>query len=180
MAREFGQGDFPFYWVQLANFNGGDRRATNWAPSARPRSRRSPFRTRGWRDHRHRSANDIHPKTSRRSAGGWPCSRRRGVRGHGGLFRSHIHGGRRSGRHARQLPSRAGLTAAGKPFSRLSSPARSEVPPARRPSRGKGPRQFPQGARPVAVRYACETPRGKPVQRGRPPGAPFRSDRWPR
>lgn len=27
----FGQGDFPFYWVQLANFNGGDNDGTNWA-----------------------------------------------------------------------------------------------------------------------------------------------------
>jgi sialate O-acetylesterase len=27
----WGQGDFPFYWVQLPNYNGGDPHATNWA-----------------------------------------------------------------------------------------------------------------------------------------------------
>jgi len=27
----FGQGDIPFYWVQLADYKGGDANATNWA-----------------------------------------------------------------------------------------------------------------------------------------------------
>ena len=182
---EFGQGDFPFYWVQLANFNGGDGRATNWAALREAQAEALSLPNTGMAvtidigD-----AKDIHPRNKQEVGRRLALLAKAGTYGFTEDFSGPVFAGaERSG--AGMIVSfrfaGGGLTAGGKPLQsfELAGDDRKFHAASASIEGEKVLVSSPEVPNPVAVRYAWRNaPEANLYNGAGLPAAPFRSDRW--
>lgn len=183
---DFGQGDLPFYWVQLANYNGGDSAATNWALLREGQAQALDLPATGMAVAIDiGSAEDIHPKNKQEVGRRLALIAKAGTYGihvdySGPVFESAERSG--PGMIVTFRFAGTGLTAAGKPLQsfelagadRRFHPATAAI---------VGNRVLVQSASvpdPVAVRYAWRNaPEANLYNGAGLPAVPFRSDTWP-
>jgi sialate O-acetylesterase len=181
----FGQGDFPFYWVQLANFNGGNPRATNWAELREAQAGALSLPNTGMAvtidigD-----AENIHPRNKQEVGRRLALIAKARTYGLTEDFSGPVFAGAERtgmGMMVRFLFAGDGLTAGGRPLQsfelagndRVFHPASAAIDGDRVLVRS------PEVPDPVAVRYAWRNaPEANLYNGAGLPAAPFRSDRW--
>ncbi len=181
----FGQGDFPFYWVQLANFNGWDPDATNWAALREAQEETLSLPNTGMAVTIDiGSATDIHPKNKQEVGRRLALIAKAKVYGvtedfSGPTFKAAQRSG--AGMLVSFNFSGTGLTAGGKPLQsfEIAGEDRRFFPAAATIVGDKVLVQSPKVPNPVAVRYAWRNaPEANLYNGAGLPAAPFRSDRW--
>jgi sialate O-acetylesterase len=183
--KAFGQGEFPFFWVQLANYNGGDPNATNWAVLREAQAETLSVPNTGMAVTIDiGSLTDIHPKNKQEVGRRLALIAKAKVYGitedySGPVFKEV----RRSG--AGMLVgfdfSGTGLTAGGKPLQsfEVAGEDRKFFPATATILGDKVLVQSAEVPNPVAVRYAFRNaPEANLYNGAGLPAAPFRSDRW--
>jgi sialate O-acetylesterase len=183
---DFRQGDIPFYWVQLANYNGGNAAATNWAFLREAQARTLDLPATGMAVAIDiGSAEDIHPKNKQevgRRLALIAKAKDYGITDDfsGPVFESAVRSG--TGLLVSFRYSGTGLTAAGKPLQsfELAGPDRSFHPATAEIVRDQVLVHSAGVPNPVAVRYAWKNAPDANLYNGAGlPAAPFRSDSWP-
>ncbi|HEU5081296.1 MAG TPA: sialate O-acetylesterase [Opitutaceae bacterium] len=183
--QHFGQGELPFYWVQLPNFKNGDPFGLTWAVLREEQAKALALPATGQAvaidigD-----ANDIHPKNKQEVA------RRLALIARSQLYGAHVDASGpqflsalREGNAMRVRFAHAGtgLTARDKPLQSLqiAGADRRFYPAAARIDRDTLIVSTPQVREPVAVRYAWfNAPDANLYNGAGLPAAPFRSDNW--
>ncbi len=184
--ERFGQGDLPFYFVQLANFSGGDPKGTNWAvlrdaqtsALALPGTGQVVILDIG-------DANDIHPRNKHE------VGRRLALLARARLYGQSVDAsGPQRDRIEREgsalrihfRHTSGALLARERPLQafEIAGADRKFYPATARIVRDSVVVSAPEVKEPVAVRYAwCNAPEGNLFNGAGLPAWPFRSDDWP-
>jgi sialate O-acetylesterase len=182
---DFGQGDFPFYWVQLASYGAGNPAGTDWAFLREAQARTLSLPATGMAvaidigD-----TENIHPRNKQevgRRLALIAKARDYGVTVDfsGPVFASAERSG--PGMVVKFSYAGTGLTAAGKPLQsfELAGPDRKFFPASAAIVRDQVLVQSPHVPNPVAVRYAWRNaPEANLYNGAGLPAVPFRSDSW--
>jgi sialate O-acetylesterase len=181
----FGQGDFPFYWVQLANFDGGDPRATNWAALREAQAETLSLPATGMAVTIDiGEADNIHPRNKQEVGRRLALIAKAKVYGIMEDFSGPVYSGFQRSGSALVVSFRnagTGLMAAGKPLQsfELAGNDRRFHPATATIAGDEVLVQSPMVPNPAAVRYAWRNaPEANLYNGAGLPAVPFRSDRW--
>jgi sialate O-acetylesterase len=182
---DFGQGDIPFLWVQLANFNGGNPAATNWAALREAQAETLSLPATGMAVTIDiGNPDDIHPRNKQEVGRRLALIAKAKVYGITDDFSGPVFSGARRTGAAMLVSFRyaeAGLTAAGKPLQsfEVAGDDRKFFPAEAAILGDQVLVRSPKVPRPSAVRYAWRNaPEANLYNGAGLPAAPFRSDRW--
>jgi sialate O-acetylesterase len=183
--RDFGQGDFPFYWVQLANFNSGDGAATPWAFLREAQTRTLALPETGQAVAIDiGNPDDIHPRNKQEVGRRLALIATAQVYGLSGDYSGPAFAAAEPGRGAMRVRFHhavAGLTARDRPLQSFELAGADRVfHPATASIEGETVVvRSPKVPDPVAVRYAWRNSPVANLYNGAGlPAVPFRSDAW--